>query len=180
MTQFILTFGTKLTVLTDGLINLEDVKEGILEFTSIYKGILYTETMLVKGINDNFCSLYETGLFIDQIHPLKAYVLIPTRPQAEKINPPDYQQLKSAKQIFSAINQNFEFIDYNEGTNFTFNNNFEKELLSIISVHPMSKEAIKSFLEKADNGWDIVDKLIKSNTIREIQFDGNSFLKINK
>ena len=65
-----------------GLINLEDIKEGILEFASVYNGILYTETMLVKWINDNFCSLYETGLFIDQIHPLKAYILIPTRPPA--------------------------------------------------------------------------------------------------
>ncbi len=163
-----------------GLIKLEDIKKGILEFASIYKGVLYTETMLVKGFNDKFCSVYETGLFIEQIKPLKAYILIPTRPPAENINPPEYEQLKIAKQILSGINQNFEFIDYDEGTNFTFYNNFEKELLNILSVHPMSKDAVNLFIEKANIGWDKIDELINKKIIKEIQFNKNSFFKINK
>jgi wyosine [tRNA(Phe)-imidazoG37] synthetase (radical SAM superfamily) len=162
------------------LINLKVVKEGIIEFASRYKNVLYTETMLVKGVNDNFCSLFETGQFIAQLNPKKAFILIPTRPPAENVNPPENEQLKSAKQIFSSINHNFEFIDYNEGTNFTFYNNFEKELLSIISVHPMSKDAVKAFIKKANLEWDTVNKLIKEKIIKEIQFKGNSFFKINK
>jgi len=163
-----------------GLINLQAVREGILKFASMYKGVLYTETMLVKGFNDNYCSLFNTGLFIDQINPLKAFVLVPTRPPAENIKIPGYEQLESAKQIFGAINHNFEFIDYNEGTNFTFYNNPEKELLDIISVHPMRKDALESFIEKANIDWDIIELLIKKNVIKEIQFDGYSFFKINK
>ena len=42
----------------------------------------------------------------------------------------------------------------------------------------MSKEAVKSFLEKADVGWDMIDKLIKNNVIKKIQYKGDSFFKI--
>lgn len=164
-----------------GLIDLENIKEGILEFASLYKGVLNTETMLVKDYNDKFCSLYETSLFIDQINPSKAYILIPTRPPAENINPPEYEQLKSAKQITSAINKNFEYIDFDEGMNFTFGANPEQELLSIISVHPMRKEAAEIFIKKANASRDVIEHLFNNKTIKEIQYNGYSYLiKTNK
>jgi len=163
-----------------GLIILDEVKKGILEFRSSYKGIIFTETMLVKSYNDYFTSLYNTGEFIKQINPKKAYITIPARPPAENINSPEREYLKSIKQILKEIYENIEIIDYNEGTDFTFTSDFETELLSIISVHPMSKDAVKLFIKKANMSRDIVDKLIKGNIIEEILFEGNSFFKIKK
>lgn len=163
-----------------GLIILDEVKKSILKFTSSYKGIIFTETMLVKSYNDYFTPLYNTGEFIKQINPNKAYITIPARPPAENINSPEREYLKSIKQILKEIYENFEIIDYDEGTNFTYANEFEKELLSIISVHPMSEDAVKLFLEKADISWDKVDNLIKNSIIKKIQFEGKTFFKINK
>ena len=39
--------------------------------------------MLVKGINYNVKSIYKTAGLINEIHPAKTYLLIPTRLPAE-------------------------------------------------------------------------------------------------
>lgn len=163
-----------------GLIVFDKIKNSILEFASLYKGIMITETMLVKDYNYYFTSLYNTGEFIKQINPKKAYITIPVRPPSENVNPLEKEHLRAIKQIVNEIYDKFELIDYNEGTDFTFSNEFEKELLSIISVHPMSKDALKSFVEKANADWDKVNDLLKNNIIKEIIFEEKTFYKINK
>lgn len=162
-----------------GLVVFEDMKKGILEFASVYKGIILTETMLVKDYNCYFTALFNTGEFIKKINPQKAYLTVPVRPPSENFEPMENEYLKALKQIVSEIYDKFELIDYDEGTNFTFTNEFEKELLSIISVHPMSEDALKLFVQKANTDWKKVDDLITSGVIKEIKFKEKFFYKIN-
>ncbi len=48
----------------------------------------------------------------------------------------------------------------NEGTNFSFSSDIEKELLSILAVHPMRKDAVEEFLSKANSNRDLINNLI--------------------
>ena len=160
-------------------IDLDFMLSGIKEFAANYKGTLVTETMLVEGYNSSTESLYKTSLFVKELNPNKVYMLVPIRPPAVKLKKTEDNNLLTARQIFETINSNFELIDYNEGDNFVFCNNPEEELLSIIAVHPMRKDAVQTFLDKANIGWNLIEELKSSNRIIETNFNGNSYFKNN-
>lgn len=146
-----------------GKLNLEKILWGIEKFAKDYKGTLVTETMLVRHINDNLESLNKTAKFIQQIQPMKSYILVPTRPPAEKnVEIPRENSLTMAYQIFSSYLGNAEFLFAGEEIDFTYLNEVESELLSIVAVHPMTKEAVEEFLLKADK-------------LREVEYSGQKY-----
>jgi hypothetical protein len=57
--------------------------------------------------------------------------------------------------------------------------NFEDELLSTLSVHPMSEEAIESFIAKSVAGWSILQKLLIEKKLVEVEYAGNKFYQRN-
>ncbi|MFN2165541.1 MAG: radical SAM protein, partial [Anaerolineae bacterium] len=62
---------------------LSVVLEGMLTFAESYRGELATETMLVRGVNDDAAHLADVADFLAQLRPAKAYLAVPTRPPAE-------------------------------------------------------------------------------------------------
>ncbi len=159
-----------------GELNLKDITNGIINFSRDYNGTLLTETMLVEGINDSVESIYKTAELIKIIQPEKAYLLVPTRPPAEEsIEAPGLKNKNMAFQIFSSMIDNTCMLDFDEGVNFSFSSEAEKELLSILSVHPMRKDAVKVFLTKSNSSWDLIQKLISENILRTEEYSGNTF-----
>ena len=159
-----------------GLLNLPKIIQGIKEFAVTFRGVLVTETMLVKGINDNIESLNKTAQVITEIKPDKSYILIPTRPPAEHIvKQPSEESLNTAYQIFSSLLNNVELVVYNEGTDFSFSSDAEKELMSILAVHPMRKDAIEVFLSKSNSDWNLINNLIENHFIQEVEYGSNSY-----
>jgi len=160
----------------DGKLELKKILAGIESFASSFKGTLVTETMIVKGINDNIEVIKRTAEAISQIRPDKSYILAPTRPPAENFaEPPSEEKLNLVSQIFSGFVNNTELLAYNEGTNFSFFSNAEKELLSILAVHPMRKDAVEEFLFRSNTTWSLVDDLIKNNQLKKITYENNTF-----
>lgn len=160
-----------------GSLRLQYIIDGLIEFVSEYKGELVTETMLVKDINDSSESLKKTAELINKINPRKAYILVPTRPPSEAyVNPPSESKINLAYQIFRDLNINTELITKYEGSSFTYNSDAENELLSILAVHPMRKDAVENFLLKSGNDWKIIEALINSNKVKEVFYNENSFL----
>jgi wyosine [tRNA(Phe)-imidazoG37] synthetase (radical SAM superfamily) len=160
-----------------GSLDLKKIVTGIKEFASAFKGMLVTETMLVKGLNDNIESLSKTAQIISEINLHKAYILAPTRPPADKsVSAPSEENLNMAYQVFSRLLNNVELIINNEGTNFGFSSDTEKELLSILSVHPMRKDAVDNFLSRSNSTWDFIDTLIKEKQLKEVTYSDNTFL----
>ena len=163
-----------------GRLNLRDILNGIKDFASVFNGILLTETMLIDGINDSVESIYKTAEFIKNINPDKAFLLIPTRPPAEDdVTAPDLKTKSISFQIFSSLIKNTYILDYNEGVNFSFSSEAEKELLSILSVHPMRQDAVKEFLIKSNSSWDLIKLLINEEVLRTEEYSGNTFYLIN-
>ena len=159
-----------------GELKLNNISRGILGFSDSFKGTLYTETMLVAGINDSVESIYITADFIKSIQPDKAYLLVPTRPPAEeKAAAPDMNIRNTALHIFRSKIDNSFIVDYDEGNDFSFTSEAKKELLDILSVHPMKKKAIEDFLTNADLSWDVVKKLISEDILSTKEYSGNTF-----
>lgn len=159
-----------------GSLELQYIFESMLEFASGFKGKLITETMLVKGINDSLESIYKTAEIIRMLNPAKAYILVPTRPPAESnIRPSNEYNLNSAFRVFNNFSINTEKLVHYEGTDFSYSSNAEKELLSILAVHPMKKDAVENFLVKAGNNWKLIEDLIHSKKIKEVFYNKDIF-----
>ena len=164
-----------------GTLKLNIILEGIKEFASKYKGKLVTETMLVKGINDNIESTYKTAGLIKEINPYKSYILVPTRPPAENyVKIPELNNLTAAYQIFNSVIGNTELLDRSEGIDFSFSSDAEKELLSILEVHPMRKDAVEEFLSKSNSNWSLIKNLIDKKILQSTNYSGDTYLLINK
>ena len=163
-----------------GKLSLQELLIGIKTFAKDFKGILVTETMLVEGLNDGIESIKAAAEFIKKINPNTAYILVPTRPPAEEfVKPPSEENLNIAYQIFNSRISNVELLTGKEGIDFSYSSDAEKELLSILAVHPMRKDAVEKFLNKAKADWTLIDTLINKNMLKEVKYSGHKFLVRN-
>ena len=159
-----------------GFLILKRIIQALEEFVCSFKGILTTETMIVKNVNDDAESIYKTAELIRLINPKKSYILVPIRPPAKSwVKIPGEVELNEAFQIFSNLNINTELLIHGEGTDFTFTSDAEKELLSILAVHPMSLDAVEMFLSNANIDWNIIDELLDNRILKEVEYSGNTF-----
>lgn len=163
-----------------GKLDLQRVLNGVKLFRNSFKGTLVTETMLVNELNDNKESLTNTADFIGKLNPDKAYILVPTRPPAEGfVKTPSEENLNMAYQIFNTEIKSVELLSGGEGSDFTYSSDVEKELLDILAVHPMKKEAVEIFLNKAGADWSLIKELINKNILREVQYSAATFIMKN-
>ena len=159
-----------------GKLHLQEIKSGIINLSRNFQGTLLTETMLVKGVNDSIESLYKTAEFINSIQPSKAFLLFPTRPPAEEsVVQPDLRIKNTASEIFRSLINNISVVDYDEGKDFGFTSAAEQELLSIVSVHPMKKDAVKEFLNKSNSDWELVQALLDRDVLKTKKYSGDTF-----
>ena len=157
-------------------LELDLILDGILDFGKKYKGELVTETMLVRGVNEDDSHLNEIGEFLALLKPSKAYISIPIRPPAEKwVRPPSVDVLNRAYQLFRRRIDSVEFLAGYEGDAFVSTGDLKEDLLNITSVHPMREDAVKSFLAKANADWTIVQNLINGGQLVETNYEGKRF-----
>jgi len=157
-------------------LNLESILEHVKVFSNSYQGKLTTETMLIDGINTHPSHLQKVALFISTLKPYKAYLAVPTRPTVENgIKIPDTVTMNHAFQIFNdKINSVEYLIDY-EGEDVGYSGDIESDLLHITSVHPLKLESVKRLLEKADANWQLIERLIAEERLREVEYAGDKF-----
>jgi len=142
----------------------------------VFEGELATETMLVKGVNDNEANLRETARFLGEIQPKVAYLAIPTRPPAEEwVRPAQEDQIHQAYHLFKEQVDRVELLVGYEGNAVASTGDAEQDLLSITAVHPMRKDAVEQLLEKAGSNWSLVENLIRQDKLVELSYDGRRF-----
>ncbi len=163
-----------------GSLELKAVLTGIEKFADSYKGVLVTETMLVKGINDGIECLAKTATTISRFRTDKSYLLVPIRPPAEKfIEPATEENLNMAYQIFNGKLNNVEMLINSEGNNFTYLSDTKRELLNILAVHPMRKKAVEEYLLKSNTNWNLIDNLIDADELKIVKYNNATYLVKN-
>ncbi len=159
-----------------GSLRLDEILYGISEFANAFKGVLTTETMITQDVNDNLEEMDKVSDFIVKMKPNKSYIAIPTRPPAEKyVEPPTEQVINMAYQIFMEKSIPTEYLIGYEGNAFAFTGNVENDLLSITSVHPMREDGVKELLDKAEANWNIIEKLIHEDKLKEVEYKNEKF-----
>lgn len=157
-------------------LHFEKILHGIKQFSKSFKGKLITETMLVKGINDNMTSLRKVVSFISNIDPHSAYLTVPIRPPAyENVETADEDALNEAFQVLTKKVFNVELLTGYEGNAFAFTGDIEEDILSITAVHPMREDALDKLLVKAHSKRKVIDKLIAEGKIKVAHFGNHRF-----
>jgi len=159
-----------------GRLELHKILDGIRTFAGVFEGELATETMLVKGVNDDEADLAEVTAFLGEIQPSVAYLAIPTRPPAERwVQPAEEEGINLAYQLLQDQVNKVELLLGYEGNAFASTGDAEEDLLSITAVHPMREDAVEQLLTKAGLNWDLVEGLLRQDKLVELQYDGRRF-----
>jgi len=160
-----------------GFLRQKWVLRSIKDFSEMFHGKLVTETMLVKGVNDNEGDLIRIADLIAGMDVDMSYISIPTRPPAEAwVKPATEEVLAAAHQIFTDRGINAELTTGFEGTAFTSSGDVRNDLLSITAVHPMREDAVLELLEKGGNDWGVVEELKKEGKLVEIRYREKKFI----
>ena len=152
------------------------VLEGMLTFAEAYRGELVTETMLVRGVNDDAAHLADVASFLAQLQPAKAYLAVPTRPPAEPwAEPPPENVINQAFQLFRSQLAHVELLIGYEGNAFAATGNLAEDLLSITAVHPMRADAVQELLARSGAEMPVVRTLVAGGQLVETTYDGHKF-----
>ena len=159
-----------------GKLDIDTVLDGMKEFAGVFEGELATETMLIRGLNDDGEEAGRIASFLEELDPDKAYVAIPTRPPAEAwVEPADEEAVNRAYQIFDGKLGHVEYLIGYEGNAFAFTGNVVEDLLSITSVHPMREEGVEGLLSRAGSDWGIIERLIEEEMLVQLEHLGKKF-----
>jgi len=157
-------------------LNFDSILNGIEIFSRDFKGILCTETMLVKGINDSVENISNVSEFIEKLYPLKTYLSIPIRPPAFKsVKPPVAEVVTSAWQICNNKHITTELLTGFEGTDTGYTGNIYEDILNITAVHPLREDSIMELLLKNNADFQVVDSLIKQRLIKKVLYNNNKY-----
>ena len=159
-----------------GSLDLSAILEGVLALARVFPGELVTETMLVAGVNDGEGHLEALSGYLARLQPDRAYLSIPTRPPAESwALPPGEGSVNRAYQILGKDVEQVEYLIGYEGNAFAFSGDVEEDLLGITAVHPMREDAVRQFLARAAEDWNVVQRLVAQDRLVEAEFDGHRF-----
>ena len=82
-------------------IKIDEIIDGLIKFRKMYKGKIWLEVMLVKGINDDLQEIEKIKEAALRIKPDRIQLNLPVRPpQGKNIFPPSEKKLAQIKKIF--------------------------------------------------------------------------------
>ena len=157
-------------------LSLSSVLNGIIEFHRKFHGELVTETMLVSGLNDSDAAIQALSDFLLKLNPNKSYLSLPIRPPAEKwVKPPAPEILQH---ILDAMSERVSFLELmfeSESSDFISTGNIIEDILTTTAVHPLREEALRNMITHSGEKWMIIDELLDSKRITNINYRGEKF-----
>ncbi len=159
-----------------GKLVIEQILNGILAFSHEFQGEFVTETMLVKGINDDDHSISRLVEYLEKLQPFKAYLSIPTRPPVETwVKPPSLERVKQIGKSMAAHIPVVELLTGMEEGKFVSTGNLPEDILGITAVHPLREDALQDMLKQAGQNWQVIDDLIQKQLIRKVLYRGHPY-----
>ncbi|MFZ5800080.1 MAG: radical SAM protein, partial [Candidatus Omnitrophota bacterium] len=81
-------------------LNLKNIIQGLIALRKEYRGKIFLEIMLVKGINDRIAEIRKMKDVVEEINPDKIFLTLPERVTSEKwVRPPGLKTLQKIKGI---------------------------------------------------------------------------------
>lgn len=142
--------------------------DGLIKFREEFRGKLWVEVMLVRGLNDSEQALCEIAATLETIHPDEIHINLPTRPPVETwVEPPDEEGLLRAMSILGEVARvahpaegHFDLGGYD---------NVVDAVIGIITRHPMREDELRNALSR----WPSVEV---DSILRELEQSGKAQL----
>lgn len=154
-------------------ISLEQILQGIYQFSADFSGELYAEILFVKNINDSLDEIKKMARFLAPMRLKRLDISSIDRPPAYKVSPIPQEQLE----IFARIFRDFKiptFLPTRTSNTKKENLNLSQdEILKTLALRPMSKEDIESLWnEESINRLEILHQQgkIKLSKNNEVEF----------
>ncbi len=157
-------------------LDFDTIVAGMEKFRQVYRGEIWMEVMLVKGLNDSESELEAIKRILERIEPDRTYLNVPIRPPAEAwVMPPDEEAIAMAHDILSASAAGINVVEITTGESGEFSTsgftNPEEAILAIIRRHPMREEQIvetlrKQFRYRAPRGAVEMDREVEASMKR--------------
>jgi len=128
-------------------LGIEKIIDGLVKFRKEFRGAIWLEIMLVKGINDKPSHLRKLKEAIAAIKPDRVHLNTVVRPPAEKFAKP--LSVKELEKIRNFLGENCEIIaDFKRKKQAPLRENLEEAILSLIKRRPVTLQDISSSLGK--------------------------------
>ena len=154
-------------------ISLEQILQGIYQFSADFSGELYAEILFVKNINDSLNEIKKMARFLAPMRLKRLDISSIDRPPAYKVSPISQEQLE----IFARIFRDFKIPTFlptrTPNTKKENLNLSQDEILKTLALRPMSKEDIESLWnEESINRLEILhqEKKVSINNVNGINF----------
>ena len=132
-------------------ITFERIVDGLIAFRGEYRGKLWVEMMLVRGLNDSLQAIEDIAKILERVKPDAVHINLPTRPPSETwVQPPDEEGLMRAMSILGNI---AEVVHPAEGSfDLSGYENIVDAIISIITRHPMRQDELERTLTRWSTG----------------------------
>lgn len=163
-----------------GSLRLETVLEGIVLFSRKFTGNLITETMLLKGVNDQVESAKALAMFLSGLGEIGSYLSLPLRPPAENhITPPDVETVQEFIQTMEKFGVYPVLMKALPDSEVTKSQGKISDLLRVIKVHPLKESEFNEFLIQQGIPQKEVDALLKEKIILKKKTENQVFYSYN-
>lgn len=120
---------------------------GLIVFSQEYRGMLWPEVMLVKGLNDTEEALLDLRTVLRQMNPTRVHITLPDRATAENwVEPPDADGLLRAMAILGDVAEVVH--PAAEATEIGDADNAADVAAAIIERHPLREEELNALLAR--------------------------------
>lgn len=158
-------------------LSLELVTSGIRAFARDFQGILYTQTMLVGGLNDTPAEMENVAAFAASLRPSRAFLAVPTRPPADsRVTPPSEESIVAAWVAYAAKVPHVELLRGHETGAFAPAGDALEQLLAMLAVHPMREEAVERYLADAGLGAEVIDGPVLRERLSRVEYGDSTFV----
>lgn len=153
-------------------LKIDEIIEGLKKFRQEFKGLIWLEIMLVKGVNDSPAQLKKLKSALSKIKPEKIQLNTVIRPPSEKFALPLSQ--KELENIKSFFGENCEIIaEFNKKKEILPSENIEMAILSLVQRRPVTLSDISSSLGMHKNEViKYLNFLLKQDKIRFVTHEG--------
>jgi len=155
-------------------IDVENIKQGMLDFSKIYKKDLIIEILFVKTINDKSIDRYSE--FLLELNPKRVDIGSIDRPPAYNVKPLSYEDLVEISHKFDSSLP--IYISSRKNINSNPISYSDDEIIATLAKRPLSDDDITILFDNSSQ--DRLKILLKDKKIEKIELNGIFFYKLSK
>jgi len=159
-------------------INLNKIVKGLIALRKEFKGKIWLEIMLLKGVNDSLKEAKKFKELVREIKPDKIQLNLPIRPTAQKVSFPDKKRIGEIKKI---LGKNVEVATVlSKKTRKKFYPGAKHDIVKFLKRRPATiKDLAQSLRLHYNEVLKCIDMLIADKKVREYRHEGRKYFIAN-